>query len=580
MQKAHLKFPYGISNFEQLVRDNYVFVDKTHYVELLEKEERFSIFLRPRRMGKSLLVSILEYYYDILEKDKFEKLFSKFYIGQNPTPMANSYRVLKFDFSAIDTQTEEAAYRFFLKRVSSFMKGFMERYNLFDAFEIEKIVTAASPGDLMSSFFQTLKIWKEKTGDELPIYIIIDEYDHFTNEILIRDLSEFNRSVSQDGYIRKFYEAIKIATQQGFVDRFFITGVSPITMDGLTSGFNIGTHLSSDEEFHDMMGFREEELRDLLNLVLIDKSREQKIMSDLKAWYNGYCFNTEVQHTLYNSDMALYFLDKFKYKQQYPQQMLDPNIMPDYGKLMKIFQVANYRENIDVLEEILQKGEISSELIFQFSFIKPFDKVAFINLLYYLGNLTIKGLTVAGKPLFHIPNHVIGDLYWQFYGYVLQEKAGILDDINRLHDAMNSVLEDGKIDPLFRILERILENLSNRDFQRFNEKSLKISLMSLASMANFYFIRSEREIENDGYIDLEFLRHPANPGKPYEYVFELKYLKKGDETERENTMNAAKSQLKSYLEKDVELQSLQKLKAIAVVAVKDKIYWEELDCFF
>jgi hypothetical protein len=576
MQKPLVKFPYGISNLEKLVDQNYVFVDKTKYIEFLENEESYSIFLRPRRMGKSLLVSILEYYYDILEKDKFEKLFSKFHIGQNPTRGANSYRVLKFDFSGIDTQTEEATFIYFLKRISSTMKSFMERYDLFNEEEITKIKDASSPGDVMNSFFQSLKTWKEKTGDEIPIYIMIDEYDHFTNEILIRDLSEFNRSVSQDGYIRKFYEAIKIATQQGFVDRFFITGVSPVTMDGLTSGFNIGKHLSSSKRFHDMMGFREHEVQELLNLVLEDKGREAEIMADLKNWYNGYSFNKEVNHTVYNSDMVLYFLDEFKHEQKYPQQMLDPNIMPDYGKLMKIFHVANYQNNLEVLEEILEKGHISSELIFQFSFIKPFDKVDFINLLYYLGNLTIKGMSIAGKPLFHVPNHVIEILYWQFYGYVLQEKAGMLENINQLQDAMNSTLEYGEIEPFFKFIEKILQNLSNRDFQRFNEKSLKISMLSLASMANFYYIRSEREIKNDGYIDLEFLKHPSKTGDPYQYVFELKYLKQADEDQLKNTMQSAKAQLKYYLEIDEELKKLKKLNSIAIVVVKDKIYWEEV----
>jgi hypothetical protein len=569
-----VKFPYGISNIEKLIEQNYVFVDKTNYIELLEKEDSYSIFLRPRRMGKSLMVSMLEYYYDRNKKHLFEKVFSKLYIGKNPTEKASTYRVMTFDFSAIDTQTEEAAFRFFLKRIQTDMESFMKRYDLFDNEEINKILNAGSPGDLMSSFFRSLKTWKDKTGDNFPIFIIIDEYDHFTNEILIRDLSEFKRSVSQDGYIRKFYEAIKIATQQGFVDRFFITGVSPITLDSLTSGFNIGKHLTGSENFHDVMGFTEEETRALLNLVLEDKSREQQIMSDLKDWYNGYCFNKNVLHTVYNSDMVLYFLDNFKHRQKYPDQMLDPNIMPDYGKLMKLFNVANYQNNIEVLEEMLEKGQISSEIIYQFSFIRPFGKIEFVNLLYYLGNLTLKGVSVSGKALFHIPNHVIADLYWQFYGYALQEKAGMLDEMDDLQDAMNSTLEDGNIEPFLSFAEKVLQKLSNRDFQRFSEKSLKISLMCLASMANFYYIRSEREIENDGYIDLEFLRHPANSGAPYEYVFELKYLKQADENLLESTMQSAKSQLKSYLEKDEYLKGLKKLKAIAIVTVKDKIHWE------
>jgi hypothetical protein len=569
-----VKFPYGISNIEKLIEQNYVFVDKTNYIELLEKEDSYTIFLRPRRMGKSLFVSMLEYYYDINKKNRFEKVFSNLYIGKNVNPKANSYRVLKFDFSGIDTQTEEATFHFFLSKIRSTVESFIESYDLLDNEKKIKVLSSTSPGELMGTFFQSLKTWKDKTGDNIPIFILIDEYDHFTNEILIRDLSEFKRSVSQDGYIRKFYEAIKIATQQGFVDRFFITGVSPITLDSLTSGFNIGKHLTGSENFHDMMGFTEEETRELLNLVLEDKSLEQQIMSDLKDWYNGYCFNKNVLHTVYNSDMVLYFLDNFKHRQKYPDQMLDPNIMPDYGKLMKLFNVANYQNNIEVLEEMLEKGQISSEIIYQFLFIRPFGKIEFVNLLYYLGNLTLKGVSVSGKTLFHIPNHVIADLYWQFYGYVLQEKAGMLDEMDNLQDAMNSTLEDGNIEPFLNFVEKVLQKLSNRDFQRFSEKSLKISLMCLASMANFYYIRSEREVENDGYIDLEFLRHPANPGAPYEYVFELKYLKQADEKQLQVTMQEAKTQLASYLEKDEHLKGLKKLKAIAIVTVKDKIHWE------
>jgi len=428
MQKPLVKFPYGISNFEKVVDQDFVFVDKTKYIELLEREENYSIFLRPRRMGKSLFVSILEYYYDILEKDKFDKLFSKYYIGQNPTPKVNSYRVLCFDFSGIDTQTEEATYKYFLSRIRSVLINFIRRYNLLDSLLVQKIELSTSPGEMMSNFFNALKTWKDEVEDNIPIYIIIDEYDHFTNEILIRDLSEFKRSVSQDGYIRKFYEAIKIATRQGFVDRFFITGVSPVTMDGLTSGFNIVKHLTGDAKYHDLMGFTEEETLVLLNLVLEDKNRAAQIMTDLKAWYNGYNFNEEVNHTVYNSDMVLYFLDNFKKNQKYPHQMLDPNIMPDYGKLMKLFRVADYQNNIAVIKEVLETGKVSSELIYQFYFEKPFDRTAFINLLYYLGNLTQGGKDeITGYPNFIIPNYVIGQLFWQNYAFMqweTSEKAG------------------------------------------------------------------------------------------------------------------------------------------------------------
>jgi hypothetical protein len=576
MAQLEVKFPYGISNIEKLVEQNHVFVDKTKYIELLEQKESYVVFLRPRRIGKSLFVSILEYYYDILEKDKFEKVFSKLYIGQNPTRGVNAYRVLKMDFSGIDTQTEEATYKYFLETIKSTLNTFIGRYNILEPSIIENILSAGSPGSVMKKFFEGLKLWKEKTGDNLPIYIIIDEYDHFTNEILIRDLSEFKRSVSHDGYIRKFYEAIKIATQQGFVDRFFITGVSPVTMDGLTSGFNIVTHLSASKQFHNMIGFTEEEVTELLNLVLIDKSREEAIKTDLRNWYNGYCFNNEAENKLYNSDMVLYFLKSFSYEQRYPKLMLDPNIMPDYGKLKKLFQVADFNKNIMVLDEILKNNYISTELIYQFSFDKPFDRIAFVNLLYYLGNLTLNGETKYGMPNFVIPNYVIKELYWQYYAYLLQEKADLIDDAYEVRKVMYDTA-DGSIGPLLLLVQKLLESLSNRDFQKFDEKYVKMAIQAYAFQAKYYYVRSEREITNDGYIDLELLKHPDINAEPHEYVLEVKYLKQADEDQLNNCIDAAKKQLLSYIDKDNFLQSLPKLKAIVIVAVKDKLYWEEIN---
>jgi hypothetical protein len=519
---------------------------------------------------------MLEYYYDILKKDKFDKIFSELYIGKNPTPMASSYRVLKFDFSGIDTQNDENTFYFFLDIIRETLSTFMGRYELFSEKQQGHIIDGDSPGNVLRRFFETLNLWKTQTGDELKIYIIIDEYDHFTNEILIRDLSEFKRSVTQDGYIRKFYEAIKIATQQGFVDRFFITGVSPITLDGLTSGFNIGSHLSALLNFNDMMGFTLTEVEHLLNLVLIDKNRSTDILNDLKAWYNGYRFNTDVTHTIYNSDMVLYFVKKFAIEQKYPAQMLDPNIMPDYGKLSKLLGVADYQKNISVLKGVLENGYVSSELIYQFNFEKPFDRTAFINLLYYLGNLTLGGQDQnTGFPKFVIPNYVIGQLFWQNYALILQEQANLEYSTDQIKDALIPAA-DGDISQFFELIEQVLQGLSNRDFQRFDEKYIKVMIMAYLFHAPFYYIRSEREIKNDGYLDLEVLRHPDKHSNPMQYAMEIKYLKQADENQLQSTMEGAKSQLKSYLEKDAILQSLQRLKAVAVVVVKDKVYWEEV----
>jgi hypothetical protein len=273
--------------------------------------------------------------------------------------------------------------------------------------------------------------------------------------------------------------------------------------------------------------------------------------------------------------MVLYFLDAFKQDQSYPQQMLDPNIMPDYGKIKKLFQVANFNENLSVLDEILKNGNLSTELIFQFSFDKPFDRIAFVNLLYYLGNLTLAGTNKYGMPLFEIPNYVIKELFWQYYANLLQEKADLTSDAYEIRKAMYDTA-DGNIGTLLMLVQKLLEILSNRDFQKFEEKYIKMAIQAYAFQANYYYIRSEREISNDGYLDLELLKHPDTNAEPHQYALEIKYLKQSDEDKLQPTMLAAKNQLQFYLEKDAELQSLKNLKAVAIVVVKDKVYWEEV----
>lgn len=571
MQKTQIRFPYGLSNLESVATENYVFIDKTPFVETLENNVKFAVFLRPRRIGKSLFVSILEYYYDVLRKHKFDKIFAKYYIGKNPTPLANAYRVLKLDFSGIDTGTNESSFSGFITNIKSSLNSFLVAHK-FDKPEFkEEIFAQKNPAEVMKTFFD---IYKGLTNDK--IYLIIDEYDHFTNEILIRDLEEFKASVSSNGYIRKFYEAVKIATQAGIVDRFFITGVSPITLDSVTSGFNIVTHLTNEYDFHDMMGFTEQEVQSLVEMILEDKSRLPQIMNDLRLNYNGYKFHPEKKHTVYNSDMVLFFLEKFKNTQEYPRLMLDPNIMPDYGKLKKMFQMANWEDNIDVLETILKEQEITCSLIYQFNFEKGFRRTEFVNFLYYLGNLTMKGENEVSMPIFKIPNLVIGELYWEYYANVLQERAELPYEEDKVRPAVLAMAL-GNEKPFFELVERNLEILSNRDYQKFDEKYVKLLLISYTMQGSIFYVRSEREIGgNVGYVDVEFLVKPNNPKSHAQYVFEVKYLKKEEENLLEITQTAAEKQLRNYLEKDEILQGLTKLKAFTVVVVKSKVYMQEI----
>jgi hypothetical protein len=507
-------FPYGLSNFPQVVSE-YVYVDKTSYIELLETmRERFLVYLRPRRFGKSLFVSLLEHYYDINRKADFQKLFANYYIGKNPTTKANSYRILFFNFSGINTDTSERARKEFNTNVKATLVEFFEKYAVFSESKQSEILALNEASEVLMLFFRSYP------KDE-PIYLLIDEYDHFTNEILARSIQEFKETVSLNGYVcEKFYEAIKNATQQGIVDRFFITGVSPITMDSLTSGFNIVKHLTHEEEFEAMMGFSEAEVRELLNLVLTDKNREEQIMQDLRDYYNGYRFYPLSEQNIYNSDMVLYFLDHFKKREEYPRQMLDPNIAPDYGKLKQMFKVANLQANLQVLEEVLEKGSVESEQIYQFHFEKDFGKKEFVNFLFYLGNLTIKESDLTGAVIFKIPNKVIEVLYWQYYAEVLQTWANLPREEDLVFPAVREMALTGSYEKFFALIEKLLQNLSNRDYIRFDEKHVKMAMIAYFSQSNIFWVQSEREVAGGGYVDIELFIRPNNPNTHHQFAIE------------------------------------------------------------
>jgi hypothetical protein len=382
--------------------------------------------------------------------------------------------------------------------------------------------------------------------------------------------------VSKNGYVRKFYESIKTATQSGIVNRLFITGVSPITLDSLTSGFNMTTNLSLDEEFHDMMGFTEAEVRDLLLLVLENQSREEKIINDMRIYYNGYKFHNNAQK-LYNSDMVLYFLKFFARKNQYPDRMLDENIAPDYGKLKMIFERLNWTENTEILETVLREGNITAQIIRVFDFEhRKLGYDEFVSFLFYLGNLTIEGENQLGTPILKIPNRVIEELYWQYYADILQSYNNLPPYTEKIRTACEKMaLGDEK--PFFDLIQKTLTQLSNRDFQKFDEKYIKMFVIAYAMLAEIFFVQTERETSAGGYIDLEFGIQPKNLHRPhFQYVFEFKYLKKEEEGKLKDKQEEAEIQLRKYLETDEILKNTNKLRAFTLVAVKDVLFLTEI----
>jgi hypothetical protein len=565
--RSNVFFPQGVSSFEKLAQKPYVFVDKTPYIEKLENEDYVS-FLRPRRFGKSLFITMLEHYYDILYKDRFEALFGKYYIGKNPTPLANSYRVLVFNFSGINTPTVEKAYQAFLQKVQSGLLQFFQRNAIFSQKVVDDILSQSTPEQILERFFAWYPLREPR------IYLLIDEYDHFTHEILIQDLDAFQKIVSVNGYVRKFYEVIKNATQMGVVDKIFITGVSPITLDGLTSGFNILKHLTHRRGYEAMMGFSEAEVRGLLRLALQDLSQEEKIMQDLRYYYNGYKFSPDAEENLYNPDMVLYFLDEFQATQTYPRQMLDYNIAPDYQKLKNMFELVRWQDNIAVLETVLAQKTIAGDLISQFSFEKPFTENDFVNLLYYLGNLTLETENEIGEIIFRIPNRVIEELYWQYYAYFLQAQGRLPQGEDSVRKAV-AELGKGNWVPFFEQVGELLKALSNRDFRKFDEKYIKMLIIAYAMQGKYFFVQSEREVKSGGYIDLELYIRPSNLNRHHQFALEIKYLKKEEEDQRDRAMQEAKAQLLRYYQSDEILQSKAQLHLLAVVVVKDSVYVEE-----
>ncbi|MEZ4884575.1 MAG: AAA family ATPase [Chitinophagales bacterium] len=362
------KVPYGsVGSFDDLVSQGYFYIDRTNYLEKLEgMSEKHLFFLRPRRFGKSLFVSILQHYYGLEHADKFDRLFGDFYAGKHPTALKNSYLILKFNFSGINTTTNEISYRGFLNSVRYSVEDFLTTYKaFFNSEHLKTLINIASPEDIMKQLWN----WVKSEGKGKKIYVLIDEYDQFTNELIAYRFEEFKKIVSINGWVRKFYETLKIGADKGIIDRTFITGVTPITFDSLTSGFSNATDVSTDLELSGMMGFTDEEVRGLLQNLGLKEEKLEQAMQDLKQWYDGYVFSEDAKTAIYNSEMVLYFIKEFVKRNDYPQNLLAPSVATDYHKIQSMFRIAHKeKENLVTLKKILTDDEVTSFLVQKFNF--------------------------------------------------------------------------------------------------------------------------------------------------------------------------------------------------------------------
>jgi Predicted AAA-ATPase/PD-(D/E)XK nuclease superfamily len=540
-----LKIPYGQSDFTKVIRDGYFYQDRSGFIRELETAPTFLFYLRPRRFGKSLFVSMLEHYYALEYKALFNDLFGKLDIGKNPTPLANQYMVLSFEFTGIQTNTPANTMEGFLGSVRDSVGLFLNQYDHIFPPEIHKeIMEKKQPNLVMKAlFFHYKRINKAK---EIPkIYLLIDEYDHFTNELLSFNFEFFAKSVTENGFVRKFYETIKTATRDKMIDRLFITGVSPVTVDSMTSGFNISTSISLRPHFHSMMGFEEHEVAAILKGIGVKEANLTRTLADLRAWYDGYLFHPDAKSHVYNPDMVLYFAEYFQAEQQYPDNLLDTNIASDYTKIRNIFKIQQREDDhLDTLRSLTDAGEISAVLTTEFSLTKNFNQNDLVSLLFYMGFLTIHAKELGGL-IFTFPNYVIQQLYADYFISIVEQKTGLPIDNSKLNFALRELALRANPQYLYNQITEIIKVLSTRDSKDFNEMSLKAIVVSLLHQQKFYYVHSEFETEKQ-YVDIFLETITGNPVK-YEAAFELKYVKKSESVDVKAALEKAEIQLMNYM---------------------------------
>ena len=540
------KIPYGMTDFERIIRENFYYVDKTKYIAKVEEVSSFFFFVRPRRFGKSLFINMLGLYYDINKKDRFEEIFGGLYIGKNPTPNRNKYLVLTLNFSSVAANMEELE-ETFNTYCQIVITGFTERNaHLLGENAVEKLKELKTGAALLGSVCQSAQSAGRK------IYLILDEYDNFANNILVDYGNERYRSITHgSGFFRSFLKVVKDYSSI-VIERIFLTGVSPVTMDDLTSGFNIAANYSSSPIFNNMMGFNEQEVRNLINYYksyLELPHTTDELINIMKPWYDNYCFATKSigEPSMYNSDMVLYFINHYILNEDIPNNMLDANIRTDYNKLRHLIHVdKTFGANASVVQEVVEKGFTTGIIVDSFPAENIIKSENFKSLLYYYGMLTINGVEM-GEPVLSIPNWAVRE---QLYGYMVdiyKDSANLYLETDKLVERMKLMAYRGEWENYFKYISERLESQSSiREFIE-GEAHVKAFILAYLGLTHYYIARPEYE-SNKGYADI-FLqpRLMQLPDMVYSYCIEVKYAKReASETEIEKLVADAKIQLKQY----------------------------------
>lgn len=559
--------PYGMMNFAVIRRDDYYYVDKTSFIPLIERSDRFFFFIRPRRFGKSLTLNMLQHYYDVNAKDKFDALFGDLYIGQHPTKDRNSYLVLKLNFSLVSAE------------LHNYRKGLDDHCSIvFDYFcdvyadylpEGIKEKMQAKDGAVN----QLEYLYMECAKVNRKIYLFIDEYDHFTNTILsdADSLNRYTDETHKTGYLRAFFNTVKSGTDSS-IERCFITGVSPVTMDDLTSGFNIGTNYSLSSEFNEMMGFTEDEVRQMLayySTTCHFNHSIDEIIEIMKPWYDNYCFAPESYDTttMYNSNMVLYFVKNYVLYGKVPRDMIEDNIRIDYEKLrMLIRKDKEFSHDASIIQTLVSQGYIAGELKRGFPAVSIVDPDNFISLLYYFGMLTVSG-THEGKTKLTIPNQVVRE---QLYTYLLNTyNEADLNFSNYERSELSSALAyRGEWLVYFDYIADCLKRYASQRDKQKGEFFVHGFTLAMTAQNRFYRPISEQDTQA-GYVDI-FLCPLLDifPDMVHSYIIELKYAKyKDPESRVEELRREAVEQANRYADTDTVKRAVGTTRLHKIVVV-------------
>ena len=536
------KLPYGVSNFVKIVEQNIYYVDKTMYIPMLEDEAHNLFFIRPRRFGKSLFLGMLHAYYDCRTKDNFEQWFGNLWIGQHPTPEQGRYQVLHLDFSQVGGKIEnlEERFNFYLGvELNAFVRDYAEYYSE----EIQKNVYETNNAGGKLAIIQS-----EARTKQYPLYLIIDEYDNFTNTVLNEQGEDVYWAITHaEGFYRDIFKKFK-----GSFDRIFITGVSPVTLDDVTSGFNIGWHISTKPEFNQMLGFSTEDVRDLFTYykesgAIRPDCDIEAVIEEMKPWYDNYCFSEdalETQSRVFNCDMVLYYLRNYISRGQGPKEMIDPNTKTDYNKMKRLLQLDKLDgDRKGVIRTVAEEGEIMCSLYETFPASQITDPNIFPSLLFYYGMLTIKE-AIGNMLILSIPNNNVRK---QYYGFLLEEYQKVNNvNLNKVGILFTYMALQGKWQEALTYMADAYAKVSSVRDGIEAERNLQGFFMAYLNLNAYYYTAPELEL-NHGFCDFFLLPDLTHYATKHSYILELKMIHKGDtEATAQKQWDEAVVQINAY----------------------------------